>query len=448
MSLTGIEIYKSLPKTNCGKCGVPTCLSFAMRLAAVKTELAACPYLSLESQARLEEALTPAIRVVTIGAGDNPLKIGGETVLFRHEKRFENPPGIALTLRDTMDPQEIQSCLDRFHRLVYPRAGATLRLDLLALDCASHDAQRYQELVRRVAADKSVILILMCPDPGILDAAITVCQGQRPLLYAATEATLEQYAVLARKWNCPVAVRAESLEQAAILTMRLNQAGVRDIVIDPGPRKVQPALAAQVRLRSAAVNQRMRSLGYPTIVFPSEMTPDSGQAVVLASLFIAKYAGLIVMSDFPEDSIFPLLLARFNLYSDPQRPLATTEGIYELGNPGPEAPVLVTANFSLTYFIVSSEIEASRVPAFLMVKDTEGLSVLTAWAAGKFLAHTIAPFILKSNIASRVRHHRLILPGYIAQEACDLAQELPGWQVEAGPREAAQIPAFLKAWKA
>jgi len=444
MPLTGIEIYKSLPKTNCGKCGVPTCLSFAMKLAAGKVDLSACPLITTDAQAQLEEALTPPIRLVTIGTGPGAVKAGGETVLFRHEKRLENPPGLALLIRDDMNAAEIDSRLGRFRRLEYQRAGAVLRPELLALECSSGDAARYRNLIQTVIANVPACLLLICPNPAIMEAVLPVCAAQRPLLYTATEATLDHFAALARQWKCPLTVKADSLEALSLMTTRLAQAGVKDIILDPGSRQPRLALADQIRIRTAAINQKQRSLGYPTIVFPGEMTSGPRQETVLAALLVAKYASLIVLSDFTDETLFPLLLARLNLYSDPQRPLATTEGIYEIGNPGPEAPVLVTANFSLTYFIVSSEIEASRVPAFLLVKNTEGLSVLTAWAAGKFMAHGIAAFVKKSGIAERVKHRRIYLPGYIAQESRDMSQELPDWQVAAGPREAAQIPAWLK----
>jgi acetyl-CoA decarbonylase/synthase complex subunit gamma len=162
---------------------------------------------------------------------------------------------------------------------------------------------------------------------------------------------------------------------------------------------------------------------------------------------VAKYGGIIVLSDFQGETLFPLLVLRMNIFTDPQRPLATTEGIYEIGNPDDSSPVLVTSNFSLTYFIVSGEIENSRVPSYLLVKDTEGLSVMTAWAAGKFGADSIAPLVKKSGIAERIKHRKLIIPGYVATESGGLEEELLDWEILIGPREGAHIPAFLKSWK-
>jgi acetyl-CoA decarbonylase/synthase complex subunit gamma len=224
--------------------------------------------------------------------------------------------------------------------------------------------------------------------------------------------------------------------------------GLKDLVIDTGARTLGSALKDQIAVRRAALSGKCKPLGFPTVVFPCEMTDDPVQEVVLASAFIAKYAGIVVLSDFDGAALFPLLLERLNIFTDPQRPMATGEGIYEIGGPDGNAPVLITSNFSLSYFIVSGEIETSRVPSYLLVKDTEGLSVMTAWAAGKFVADEIAPFVQKSGIADRVKHRKLIIPGYAAQISGELEDELPGWEIVIGPREASHIPAFLKSWKA
>jgi acetyl-CoA decarbonylase/synthase complex subunit gamma len=266
-------------------------------------------------------------------------------------------------------------------------------------------------------------------------------------LYAATKENADKVAVLAKGAACPVAVRGTSLEEVAALTDQLTKAGLRDIVIDAGARTVRQAFDQQVFVRKAALG-KLRPLGFPTIVFPAEMTDDPMKEALIASMFIAKYAGIIVLSDFQGHSLFPLLVERMNIYTDPQKPLATKEGIYEIGGPNENSPVLITSNFSLTYFIVSGEIENSKVPAYLLVKDTEGLSVMTAWAAGKFVADAIAPFVKKCGIADKVKHHKLIIPGYAATESGGLEEELAGWKIEVGPREAAHIPAFLKMWKA
>ncbi len=447
MPLTGIEIFKLLPKTNCGECGVPTCLAFAMSLATGKAELSACPHVSEEAKAQLQEASAPPIRPVTIGVGDRALKVGGETVMFRHEKRFENPPGLALLIKDTMEDSEVDARLERFKQLQYERVGLILRPELVAVKDESGDASKFEALVNKVKQSSDCGIILMSSNPDILAAGVKACADRKPLIYAATKDNLDSVANLAKENSCPVAGKASGLEELAELTTKLNEAGINDIVIDSGSRTVRQAFEDQVIIRSAALTKKFRPLGFPTIVFPSEMTDDPMKEAVIASMFVAKYGGIIVLSDFQGESLFPLLVARLNIYTDPQRPLATTQGIYEIGDPDENSPVLITTNFSLTYFIVSGEIESSKVPSYLLVMDTEGLSVMTSWAAGKFVADAIGPVVKKSGVMDKVKHNKLIIPGYAAAESGGLEEELPGTEILIGPREGANIPAYLKAWK-
>jgi len=446
MPLTGIEIFKLLPKTNCKECGFPTCLAFAMSLAAGKAELSACPYVSEEAKAKLSEAAAPPIRTVTIGVGDRTVKVGGETVLFRHEKRFENPPGFAILIKDTMEDSEIDSRLERF-KLQYERVGLTLRPELVAIKDESGDANKFETLVDKVTKNSDASIILMSNNPDTLAAGLKVCADRKPLIYAATKDTLEAVAELAKGNSCPVAVKASNLEELAELTTKLTEAGVNDLVLDSGSRTLRQAFEDQIIIRGAALNKKFRPLGFPTIVLPYEITDNPMKEALIASIFVAKYGGIIVLSDFQGESLFPLLVERMNIYTDPQRPLATTEGIYEIGEPDENSPVLLTSNFSLTYFLVSGYIETSKVPGYLLVKDTEGLSVMTSWAAGKFVADAIAPFVKKCGITDKVKHQKLIIPGYAAIESGGLEEELPGWEILVGPREGAHIPAYLKTWK-
>jgi len=445
--LTGIDIFKLLPKTNCKECGEPTCLAFAMKLAAGKAELSACPHVSEEAKVKLEEASAPPIAPVTIGVGDRALKVGSETVMFRHEKRFENPPGFALLITDTMEESEVDAKLEKFRQLQYERVGLTLRPELVAVKNESGDTSKFEALVNKVKQNSDGGIILMSGNPDVLAAGLKACADQKPLIYAATEDNVAGMADLAKEYSCPVAAKASSLEELTQVTTKLTEAGVKDIVLDSGSRDIRQAFEEQVIIRSAALMNKFRPLGFPTIVFPCEMTDDPMKEVVIASVFVAKYGGIIVLSDFQGESLFPLLVERLNIYTDPQRPLATKEGIYEIGTPDENSPVLLTTNFSLTYFIVSGEIEASKVASYLLVKDTEGLSVLTAWAGGKFVADTIAPFVKKCGIEDMVKHRKLVIPGYAAAESGGLEEELPGWEILIGPRDAAHLPAYLKTWQ-
>jgi acetyl-CoA decarbonylase/synthase complex subunit gamma len=448
MALTGIEIFKKLPKTNCGECGVPTCLAFAMKLAAGQAELSACPYVSEEAKAALEEASAPPIRPVVIGTGDKALKIGGETVMFRHEKRFVNPTGIAVLVTDKMNEAEVDKRLKKLNELKFERVGLILQADLVAVKGESGDPAQFETLVKKVKEKlDGKGMVLMSEDPKVLSAGAKACADRKPLLYAATKANADAMAGLAKEISAPLAVKGNSLDELAELTTKLTAAGLKDLVLDSGARTPKKLLEDQIIMRRAALMKKFRPFGFPTITFPCEMTPDPMKETLLASLLVAKYGGIVVLSDLEGHSLFPLLLERMNLYTDPQRPMATTEGIYEIGGPHENSPVLITANFSLTYFIVSGEIEGSRVPSWLLVKDTEGLSVMTAWAAGKFGADSIAPFVKKSGIADKVKHRKLIIPGYAAVISGELEEELPGWQILIGPREAGHIPAYVKMWK-
>lgn len=446
MPPTGIEIFKLLPKTNCGDCGVPTCLAFAMQLASGKVELSACPHVSEESKEKLSEASAPPILPVTIGVGDRALKIGGETVMFRHEKRFENPPGIAILIKDTMGDAEVNARLEKCQTLQYERVGLTLRPELVAVKSESGDPQKFESVVGKVAQGSDSGIILMSDNPDVLAAGLKACADRKPLIYAATKDNVDKVAALAKESSCPVAVKGSGLEEVVALSDKLTQAGLKSIVIDSGSRTTRQALEDQIIIRSAALNKKFRPLGFPTITFPCEMTDDPMKEALIASMFVAKYGGIIVLSDFYGESLFPLLVERMNIFTDPQRPLATKEGIYEIGGPGDSSPVLITTNFSLTYFLVSGYLETSRVPSWLLVQDTEGLSVMTAWAAGKFSADIIGPFVKKSGIMDKVKHQKLIIPGYAAVESGGLEEELPGWEILVGPREGAHIPAFVKAW--
>lgn len=445
MGLTGIQIFKLLPKTNCKECGVPTCLAFAMNLAAGKAELSQCPYVSEEAMAVLSEAAAPPIRSLTIGSGENAVKIGGETVLFRHEKTFVNKPGFALLISDTMSEPEINTRLQRFKDLRYERVGLVLRPEMVAIKNESGDPQKFETLVKKVKAETDAAFILMSDNIEAFTVGGKACADRVPLIYAATYDNFEALAILSKELNCPLAIKADTLETLHALSDKLTALGVKDLVLDSGSRTLRKAFEDQIFIRRAALSQKNRSLGFPTITFPCEMTHDSMKEVLIAATFVSKYAGIIVLSDFQGETLFPLLVGRLNIYTDPQRPMMMQQGIYPIGNPTENSPVLITTNFSLTYFIVSSEIESSRVPSWLLVMDTEGLSVLTAWAAGKFGGDAMGAFIKKSGITDKIKHRRIIIPGAVAVISGDLEEELGGeWEVKIGPREAAHIPAYLK----
>lgn len=444
MALTGIQIFKLLPKTNCKECGVPTCLAFAMNLASGKAELDSCPYVSDEAKEQLAEASAPPIRPVALGKGVRKATTGGETVLFRHEKTFFNPTVLAATVSSDMDAADLDKSLKKYNAFQYERVGLNLRPELLAVKDAGSGADKFAAVAEKIAKESEFNLILMAEDVDAMKAAVEVTAFKRPLLYAATEANADAMGALALDNDLPLAVKADSVDALQPLTEKLTGMGLKDLVIDSGSREIKQTLEDQVAIRRAALKASNKALGFPTISFPGEMASNLDMETLIAGMMIAKYGGIVVMSDFSAESLFPLLLERLNIYTDPQRPMTVTEGIFEIGNPDENSPILVTTNFALTYFIVSGEVEASKVPTWLLIKDAEGLSVLTAWAAGKFGGDDVGMFIKKSGIMDKVKHTELIIPGYAAAIAGDIEEELPGWTITVGPREAAHLPAFLK----
>ncbi|MCD6261853.1 MAG: acetyl-CoA decarbonylase/synthase complex subunit gamma [Deltaproteobacteria bacterium] len=444
MGLTGIQIFKLLPKTNCGECGVPTCLAFAMNLASGKAELDSCPYVSDEAREQLAEASAPPIRQVAIGAGVRAFKIGGETVLFRHEKTFYNPTGIAATIASDTDASVVDKKLKEWNALQFERVGLNLRPEMVAVKDVNGDASAFANTAKKIAEESEFCLVLMSDSPDVMKAAVDVCAFKRPLIYAATEANVDEMGNLAKEANLPLAVKGNDIDSLIALSDKLTGMGLKDLVLDSGSRELKQLFADQVAIRRAPLKEGNRSFGFPTITFPCEMASNLDVETVIASLLIAKYAGIVVLSDFTGESVFPLLLERLNIFTDPQRPMTVTEGIYEIGAPDENSPVLVTTNFSLTYFIVSGEIEGSRVPSWLLIMDTEGLSVMTAWAAGKFAGDAVASFIKKSGIEDKVSHKKVIIPGYAASITGEMEEDLPGWDIIIGPRDASLIPKFLK----
>ena len=445
MALTGIQIFKLLPKTNCKECGVPTCLAFAMNLASGKAELDSCPYVSDEAREKLAEASAPPIRPVAIGKGVRALTTGGETVLYRHEKTFFNPTGIGAMIGSDISGADLETKLKVWNAYQFERVGLNLRPELVALKDVNGDKEAFAQAAKQIAETSEFNLILMSEDPEVMKAGIAACGFKRPLMYAATEANADAFGEIAKESDLPLAVKAESVEALLALTGRLTDMGLKDLVMDPGSRELKQSLEDLVVIRRAALKSGNRALGFPVITFPCEMASNLDMEALIAGMHIAKYGSIVVLSDFAGESLFPLLLERLNIFTDPQRPMTVTEGIYEIGNPDENAPVMVTTNFALTYFIVSGEIEGSRVPAWLLIKDAEGLSVMTAWAAGKFSGDDVGMFVKKSGIEEKVKHKELIIPGYAAAIAGDVEEELPGWTISVGPREAAHISAFLKA---
>lgn len=442
MALSGLEIYKLLPKTNCKECGFPTCLAFAMKLAAKQVELKDCPYVSEESKAKLEAASAPPIRLIQIAGSDGKLEVGNETVLYRHEKTFYHKPGLFLRLRDTEGLDELKEKVNAAEAYHVDYVGIDLCLDGFAIEAASEDPTTFANTVEALRSISQKPFILISNNPSVIKAGLEVCGDTCPLIYAANRDNWEEMAAIAKEAKVPLVVRGETLEDLAEQTNHLTEAGLEDLVLDPVVTSYLDSLTKLTAIRRLALKENFRPLGYPVITFPG-MSEDADETL-LAAEHISKYAGFIVLEDFNPASLYPLMVLRENIYTDPQKPIQVLPGIYELNGPDANAPLLVTTNFSITYFSVANEVEGSGWPAWLLVADAEGMSVLTAWAAGKFDAERIAKSVKTFNVEEKVSHKKLIIPGLVAVLSGELEEELPGWEIMVGPRESVDIASYLK----
>lgn len=444
MAIKAADIQKKLPdggKKNCKECGFPTCFAFAMKLTSRGTTPDKCPYLSEDVKKELAEALAPPIRLVTVGKGENAISTGEEEVIYRHEKTFYRPTGIAILIQDDEEDEVISRKINKIENLQFERVGQKLKANLIAVKF-SKNPDRYLDIVKKVA-EKNIPLILISENLEILFKARDLASEKSPLIYPITKDNLESVIPKIKENPTPVGVKAEGIEEIIPVTKRLKEEGIEDILLDTSPKTLQDIVRDYLIIRRTALKKTFRPLGYPIISFPCFMTEDKFEEVLLAATGIIKYAGIVVMSDFEKETLFPLLVLRQNIFTDPRVPLAVEEKVYEIGAVSEKSPVLVTTNFALTYFAVASEIENSKIPAYLCIKNTEGLCVLAAWATGKFIGETIAPFIKKSGIENKIVDKKIIIPGLAARIKGELEEELPGWEVIVGPREASEIPNFL-----
>jgi len=443
MALTGVQIFKLLPKTNCKKCGFPTCLAFAMALAQNKVELSKCPDVSEDAKKTLGEASAPPIRTFDLGVGEKAVKLGGETVLFRHDKKFFNPCALAVNIKDNASDEELAKIAAEVAMSELNRVGQKLRVDAISVEYASNDSAQYSKAVKLIA-DKApeAALILNCKDAAAAEAAIKEVAARKPLLYGATNETVEAMANIAKTHSIPLCAIAQGLEALSALTEKLQGLGVNDIVLDSGASSAKDIIEHNTQIRRSALKKSFKPLGFPII--NSVIRNDSILEASIASVAVAKYASIVIVSSIEKWKNLAIFTLRQNLYTDPQVPMQVEQKIYSIGEPTADSPLMITTNFSLTYFIVSGEVENSKVPSRLAVMDSEGLSVLTAWAAGKFTAAKIAQFIKDSGVEGEVSHKELIIPGQVAILSGALEDKLEGWKITVGPREANAIPTFLK----
>ncbi len=446
MGLTGLEIYRQLPRTNCGDCGVPTCLAFAMKLANKQASLDDCPHVSDEAKEALGAASAPPIRLVTIGTGENKLEIGNETVMFRHEETFHHPTGIAIEVDASASDDELTAKIAEINKLQFERVGQEIGVNLIAVrDTDSGGAAKYAEAVSKISSSSELPLVLISSDPAAIEEALKVCADNKPLIYAATPDNYEAMAGLAKANSCPLAVAADGLEELASLTDKVKALGVEDLVVDSKAKDMVGIIADLTQIRRLALRKAFRPLGYPAMAFATSDDPLSEASE--ACSYVAKYASIVVMKNTAPSVVLPVLTMRQNIYTDPQKPIQMDPKVYAIGNVTDKSPVLITTNFSLTYFSVEGEVEASRIPAYILAVDTEGQSVLTAYAAEKLTAEGTAAAMKKYGLDELVSHRKAVIPGFVAVMSGALAEE-SGWEILVGPREASGIPTYLKTvWK-
>ncbi len=444
MALTGLDIYKRLPKTNCRECGVPTCLAFAMKVAAGQAGLDDCPRMTDDARTELGEASAPPQRLVKIGPDAKAIEVGQETVLFRHDEKFHHPTALALRVSDADDAALIQAC-EAYKALQFVRVGEIIAPDMIALVNESGSAAKLAAAAGVVSKALGVGVVLMSDSAEALAAAATgPLAAARPVLYCTGDPSVDDLAALAGKAGAPLCV-AGDLAGVAQRVEALGAKGVKDVLISPGDVPAAEAVAFLTQSRRAALTRKFRPLGCPVLAIACG--EDKTAAALDACAYVCKYAAVVVSDAWAPHMLAPILTARQNIYTDPQKPVQVEAKLYEIGEVTETSPLLVTTNFSLSYYAVEAEVEAARMPCRILAVDTEGTSVLTSWAADKFNPKTIAAAVKASGAEGKVTHRKLVIPGLVAVISAPLAEE-SGWEVMVGPKEASGIGPFLKGeWK-
>ncbi|MFA5361795.1 MAG: acetyl-CoA decarbonylase/synthase complex subunit gamma [Candidatus Omnitrophota bacterium] len=440
MALSGLDIYKLLPKTNCRECGFPTCLAFAMQLAKKSAVIDKCPYVTADAKAALDSASQPPIRLVSIGSGEKKLDIGNETVMFRHEEKFRNPCGIGFIIDDSLTDPEIKKTLQRINELTFERVGQVLAVNLAAVRQNSNK-KRFCDVVKTVSGGTACGMVLMTENKEALQEALELTKGKNPLVYRVTAENIFSLAETVKKYKVPVVAASATLEGISGLTQELIKQGITELVLDAGTKPLAEKIGDVTQMRRLALKKSARSLGYPTLAVVERA--DRFEECLEAATFILKYGGIALLKGTESWQALALLTLRQNIYSDPQKPLQIEPKVYPIGAVTDSSPALVTTNFSLSYYTVLGEVEASKVPSYILSVDTEGMSVLTAWAAEKFTPSQVSASMKKSGLENMVGHRTLIIPGYVAVMSGEL-EDVSGWKIVVGPKEAAGLPSFLK----
>ena len=438
MALKALDIYKLLPKKNCKECGDPTCLTFAMKLAGGKADVDLCPYLDDQAKSVLCATTRPPIRLVKIGVGERSFATGEEFVLYRHDKTFYHPPGILFRVSDFQTPEEITATTIRVRDETFTRIGSDLRFNGIAVVNTSGSPEAFARAVATVEENADLPLVLISKNTEALNAALVQVGSYQPLIHAATSGNFREMCSVAKKHSCPMVIKTQGIDNLTTLAKDCLAEGVKKLVMDLCPLSLGDYITTATAIRQLAITRAVPDLGYPVFL---DATHLSLQDAAIA-LGIVKYASVIITPPLSPESSKAALTLRQNIYTDPQKPIQMNPGLYRVGAPGKEAPVLITVNFSLTFFTLQGYLESSRVPCFMLIVDTEGLSVLTAVAAGKFNEMLVRDSLRKFNVENEVSHKTLIIPGYSAPLSGRI-EEATGWKVMVGPRDAAEIGEYL-----
>lgn len=444
MALTGIQIFKMTPKKNCKECGSPTCMAFSMKVAQGAVDISACPHMSEEALATLADATAPPMKTIKIGTGDAEYTLGGETVLYRHEKTFVSRPRYAVALCSCMDDATIDAKLEGLKKVDYERIGERMYVELIYVNYSAEDGQdKYLDIVKKAAATGRT-LVLECKDEAVAKAALEICKDSKPVLNGATAANAEAMNAVATEAGVVLGVSGADLNEIYDTVAKLEGLGNKNLVVDVTADDVKTTFANAVQLRRAAIKDGDRTCGYPSIVKVAKLAKDDKYLQeALAALFTMKYGSIIVVQDMDYDQALPLYGLRQNVFTDPQKPMTVEPGIYPINGGDENSLCLTTVDFALTYFVVSGELERSGVPCNLLISDAGGMSVLTAWAAGKLSSGTIAKFI-EEQVKDKLKCRKLVIPGKVAVLKGDLEAKLPDWEIIVAPNEATQLVKFLK----
>lgn len=444
MGLSGIQIFKLTPKKNCKECGCPTCMAFSMKVAQGALEISKCPHMSEDALAQLSEATAPPMKTIKVGSGDNEFTLGGETVLFRHEKTFVSKTRYAVALCTCMDDAAIDAKLAAIPKVDYERISERMFVEMIYVNYEDGaDKDRYVEIVKKVAA-LGRTLVLGCKDVEAAKAALAVCKDGKPVLNGADASNYAEMSAVATEAGVVLGVAGADLNELYDTVAALEKAGNKNLILDVGTKSIKEAYGNAVQIRRAALKDQDRIFGYPTLVNLAVLAHgDRNMQQALASLFTMKYGSIVVMEQLDYAEALPLFGLRQNVYTDPQKPMKVEPGIYALNGADENSLCLTTVDFALTYFVVSGELERSGVPCNLIISDAGGLSVLTAWAAGKLSSTSVAKYI-QENVEDKVKCRKLIIPGKVAVLKGDIEAKLPGWEVIVAPLEAVQLVKFLK----